>query len=65
MEDYSISLGAGFPFTNQLRTLSYVNLSATIGESGTGKRGGITERYILISANLSLIDRWYTKRPID
>ena len=65
LEDYSISFGAGIPFTNQTRTLSYVNVAVTVGESGTGERGGITERYILISANLSLLDRWWPRQQIN
>jgi len=62
MEDISVSLGVGIPFINN-RSLerSYVNVSAIFGESGTGKRGGITERYALISVNLSLIERWFAK----
>jgi hypothetical protein len=58
VEDYSISLGAGFPFRN----LSYVNVAINAGESATGHRGGITERYVLLSVNLSLIERWRAKR---
>ena len=65
LNDFSISFGLGFPFTNQLRTISYVNLAVNVGESGTGKRGGITERYVLVSANMSLIDRWFAKRQWD
>ena len=55
--DYSVSLGVALPFRN----LSYVTVSATVGESGTGKRGGITERYALLSVNLSLIERWFAR----
>jgi len=62
LEDYSLSLGVGIPVVSQRQqTLSYVNLSAIIGESGTGQRGGISERYILFSVNLSLIERWFAK----
>ena len=57
VEDYSVSLGVGLPFNNS----SYVNIAAIAGESQTGKRGGITERYVLLSVNLSLIDRWFAK----
>ena len=55
MEDYSLSAGLGFPFRNS----SYVNITANVGESQIGKRG--SERYILFSINLSLIDRWFAK----
>ena len=62
VEDLSISIGIGLPFVNN-RTYerSYVNVSAIFGESGTGQRGGITERYALLSVNLSLIERWFAK----
>jgi len=60
--DYSLSFGVGLPFYNQLRqTLSYVNVAVNVGESATGKRGGITERYVLLSLNMSLIERWFAK----
>ena len=65
LEDYSLSLGVGLPFSAQFRTVSYVNIAATVGESGTGQRGGISERYILVSLNLSLIDRWFAPRQWD
>ena len=65
-DDYSISLGVGLPFYNQYRgTISYVNIGVNVGESGTGERGGITERYVLFSVNLSLIERWFAKRKWD
>jgi len=57
LEDYSVSLGVGLPFRN----LSYVNIAVNVGESGTGKRGGINERYVLLSMNMSLIERWFAK----
>ena len=60
-DDYSVSLGVALPFRN----LSYVTVAATAGESGTGKRGGITERYALLSVNLSLIERWFAKYQWD
>jgi hypothetical protein len=61
--DYSISLGVGLPIYNASRaTTSYVYVTANIGESRTGHRGGITERYALLSVNLSLIERWFAKR---
>jgi len=59
--DFSMSLGVGIPFVNQMRTLSYVNIAVNVGESLTGHRGGINERYILLSLNLSLIERWLAK----
>jgi hypothetical protein len=66
LEDYSLSLGVGLPFSNQVRrTISYVNVAINAGESRTGERGGITERYILLSVNLSLIDNWLAKRQWD
>ena len=66
LEDYSVSLGLGLPFFNQMRrTVSYVNVAVNVGESGTGKRGGITERYVLLSVNLSLIERWFAKYQFD
>jgi len=62
LNDYSVSLGVGLPFFSQVRnTLSYVNVAVNVGESGTGQRGGITERYVLFSVNLSLIERWFAK----
>jgi len=62
VNDYSVSIGAGFPFYSQLRnTMSYVNVAVNVGESGTGQRGGITERYVLFSVNLSLVERWFSK----
>ena len=63
--DYSLSLGVGIPFVNRLRALSYVNISAIVGESLTGHRGGINERYFLLSLNLSLIERWLDKYVYD
>jgi len=57
LEDYSVSMGVGIPFRN----LSLVNIAAIAGESRTGGRGGINERYILLSVNLSLIERWFAK----
>ena len=61
LEDYSVSLGVGLPFRN----LSYVNIAVNAGESRTGQRGGINERYILLSVNLSLIERWFAKYQWD
>jgi len=62
MVDLSLSFGVGLPFYNQMRqTLSYVNIAVNVGEAATGQRGGITERYILITANMSLIERWFAK----
>ena len=65
MEDLSVSFGIGIPFTNQFRAMSYVNIAVIAGEMQTGQRGGITERYILLSLNASLIDRWFGKRQWD
>ena len=65
LEDYSLSVGAGFPFTTQFSTISYVNVAITAGESFLGGAGGITERYLLFSVNMSLIDRWFAKRQWD
>ena len=61
LEDYSVSFGVGVPFRN----LSYVNFAVNVGESNTGFRGGITERYVLFSLNLSLIERWFAKHQWD
>jgi len=60
-DDISVSLGVGIPLINQTRTLSYVNIAVNVGESRTGERGGINERYVLLSVNLSLIERWLAK----
>jgi hypothetical protein len=65
-EDYSVSLGVGLPFRVYLQpALNYVNISVTVGESGTGQRGGITERYVLFTVNLSLIEAWRKKYQYD
>ena len=62
MNDISVSFGVGFPFYNEMKqTLSYVNVAVNVGESGTGERGGISERYVLLSVNMSLIERWFAK----
>ena len=62
LEDYSVSLGVGLPFFNsRTKVFSYVNVALNIGESGTGQRGGVSERYALLSVNLSLIERWFAK----
>jgi len=64
--DYSLSFGVGLPFYNQMRrTVSYVNVAVNVGEWGTGQRGGVTERYVLFSVNMSLIERWFAKRQWD
>jgi hypothetical protein len=60
VNDYSVSVGVGIPFYRS--NFSYVNVAVVVGESGTGQRGGITERYALLSVNLSLIERWFAKR---
>ena len=67
MEDISVSFGVGLPFYNYRTggSFSYVNVAINIGESGTGKQGGITERYVLATVNLSLIERWFAKRRWD
>ncbi len=57
-DDYSVSVGVGLPFRNR----SFVNVAANFGESRTGHKGGISERYALISVNLSLIEIWFAKR---
>ena len=63
MDDISVSVGVGFPFVNNRSyERSYVNIAANFGESRTGHKGGITERYALLSVNLSLIERWFAKR---
>ena len=59
LNDYSVSVGVGLPFARS--NFSYVNIALIVGESATGKRGGITERYALLSVNLSLIERWFAK----
>ena len=61
MDDYSISMGVGFPFRNS----SFVNIAVNAGESGTGERGGITEKYVLLSVNISMIERWFAKPQWD
>jgi hypothetical protein len=53
-QEYYVSMGVGIPFRN----FSYVNIALNVGESGTGKRGGITERYFLVTINMSLVDQW-------
>jgi len=60
LEDYSVSMGVGIPFG-----LAYVNISAIVGESGTGQRGGITERYFMLSVGMSLVDRWFSRWQWD
>jgi len=67
MEDYSVSLGVGLPFYNYRSggSPSFVNIAVNAGESGTGQRGGISERYILLTVNLSLVERWFAKRKWD
>lgn len=67
LEDYSVSLGVGIPIYNYRTggSPSYVNIAVNVGESGTGERGGITERYVLFSINLSLIERWFAKKKWD
>jgi len=66
MEDFSVSLGVGLPIFNIYRgTESYVNIAVNVGEAATGKRGGITERYVLLTVNLSLIERWFAPRRWD
>ena len=66
MVDLSVSLGLGLPFVNnRTHERSYVNIAAIFGESGTGQKGGITERYVLFSVNLSLIERWFAKWQFD
>ncbi len=65
LEDYSISVGVGIPFRNRMYVNSWVNVALNIGESRTGQRGGITERYALLSVNLSLLERWFAKFQWD
>jgi len=66
VNDLSVSLGVGIPFfNNRTRERSYVNVAVIFGESGTGQKGGITERYALFSVNLSLIERWFAKQTFD
>ena len=67
LEDYSLSFGVGLPFFTYRGggSPSFVNIAVNIGESGTGQRGGISERYALLSVNLSLIERWFAKRKWD
>jgi hypothetical protein len=64
LKDYSVSAGIGLPFFLN-RATSYVNLAFTMGQSGTGRRGGITERYMLFSVNLSLMESWFAKQKYE
>jgi hypothetical protein len=61
LKDYSVSFGVGAPFLNR----SFVSVAMNLGQSGTGKRGGITERYALVTINLSLIEQWFAKYQYD
>ncbi len=60
-KDYSVSVGFGLPFKNR----SYVNVALNLGQSATGKRGGITENYALLSVNFSLIEFWFAKEKYE
>ncbi len=61
LDDYSVSAGVGLPFRNR----SYVNVAVNFGQSYTGRKGGITERYVLLSVNLSLVELWFAKQQYD
>ncbi|MDR1673353.1 MAG: hypothetical protein LBS09_07860 [Bacteroidales bacterium] len=64
LKDYSVSAGVGLPFFIS-RSSSYVNVAVTVGQSGTRHRGGITENYVLLSVNLSLMEAWFAKQKLD
>jgi hypothetical protein len=62
LKDYSVSVGVGLPF---MMGISRINVAVTLGQSGTGQRGGITENYALLSVNLSLLEIWFKKVKYD
>ncbi len=65
LEDLSLSLGVGLPIYTRSRNHSYVNVALNLGQSATGRKGGINERYALLSVNFSLVEMWFTKRKLD
>ena len=62
LKDYSVSVGVGLPV---MMGISRINVAVTLGQSGTGQRGGITENYALLSVNLSLLEIWFKKVKYD
>ncbi len=59
----SFTLGLGLPMGN--RNLSFINLSYSIGKSGSTEGVLIQQNFNTINLNLSLSDIWFLKRLIN
>lgn len=62
INDYAVSLGAGFPIG---RNLTNLNIGVEYGQRGTNKNNLIKENYFNLSVGVSLNDLWFVKRKFD
>jgi hypothetical protein len=62
IDDYSFSVGMGFPLQ---RSRSTLNLTLEAGERGTNQLGLIRERYTKLTVAFSFHDYWFVKRKFD
>lgn len=59
----SFSIGLGLPIDN--KNLSFINISYSIGKSGSTEGILIQQNFNTVNLNLSLSDIWFLKRLID
>lgn len=62
IDDYSFSLGAGFPIG---RNLTNLNIGIEYGQKGTNKNNLVKENYFNLSVGVSLNDLWFVKRKFE
>lgn len=62
INDYAVSLGAGFPIG---RNLTNLNVGLEYGQKGTNKNNLIKENYFNFSVGISLNDLWFVKRRFE
>lgn len=67
LDEYALSLGAGFPVGTDYRSLNFsmVNVGLEVGQRGTKSNGLIQERFIRVRIGFTINDKWFTKPKID
>ena len=62
INDYSVSLGLGFPLSN---LGSNLNIGVEMGRRGTTTAGLVEENYTNVFISLSINDKWFAKRRFE
>jgi hypothetical protein len=67
LNEYAISIGAGFPVGTNYRLLNFsmVNVGLEVGQRGTTADGLIKENFLKVRVGFTINDKWFTKAKID